>query len=226
MTSEPRSSNASSASSARSQATVRGVGTPAAASSAEARNLSIVCSIASAPLTARTPTAASACSVSTRKTICSSEPRGIARTITTSHASSATSRERTAKPPSIRPTIRVTGAKAHSCPRALSACSSRSACQPPVEPMTATRTEPPDNDFYGLLSHIDRTLRIPPSRPSRRRRRRGHERPGRAALVEQLDQPRRLAAVDHPGLDAGRPQRGGQMLVDARAAAARRARRP
>src|SRR3954453_14840089 len=60
MTSEPRSSNASSASSARSQATVRGVGTPAAASSAEVRNLSMVCSIAGAPLTARPPAAAGA----------------------------------------------------------------------------------------------------------------------------------------------------------------------
>src|SRR3954471_10095017 len=139
MTSAPSASNASSASSARSQATVRGVGTPAAASSAEARNLSIAGAIARAPLTARTPTAASACSASTRKTICSSEPRGIPRTTTTSHRSSATSRERSVKPPSIRPTIRVTGAKAHSCPRALSARSSRSACQPPVEPMTATR---------------------------------------------------------------------------------------
>ena len=58
---------------------------------------------------------------------------------TTSHASSATSRERTANPPAIRPTMRVTGAKAHSCPRPVSARSSRSACQPPVEPMTAAR---------------------------------------------------------------------------------------
>src|SRR3954469_5686403 len=139
MTSEPRSSNAASASSARSQATVRGVGTPAAASSAEVRNLSIVCSIASAPLTARTPTAASAWSASTRKTICSREPRGIARTTTTSHASRVTSRERAAKPPSIRPTMRVTGAKRHSWPRAVSARARRSACHPPVEPITATR---------------------------------------------------------------------------------------
>src|SRR3954447_13258070 len=139
MTSPPRSSNAASASSARSHATVRGVATPAAASSADARNLSIVCSIASAGLTARTPTACSAWSESTRKTICSSEPRGIARTITTSHASSATSRERARKPPSIQPTIRVTGAKAQSCPRTDNARSRRSACHPPVEPITATR---------------------------------------------------------------------------------------
>src|SRR3954467_2965945 len=74
------------------------------------------------------------------------------RTITTSHASSATSRERARKPPSIRPTIRVTGANAHSCPRADNARprrsarpradtarSRRSACPPPVEPITATR---------------------------------------------------------------------------------------
>src|SRR4051812_3154613 len=139
MTSPPRSSNAASASSARSHATVRGVATPAAASSADARNLSIVCSIASAALTARTPTACSAWSASTRKTICSSEPRGIARTITTSHASSATSRDRARKPPSIRPTMRVTGANAQSCPRADNARSRRSACHPPVEPITATR---------------------------------------------------------------------------------------
>src|SRR4051794_2190703 len=139
MTSPPRSSNAASASSARSHATVRGVATPAAASSADARNLSIVCSIASAGLTARTPTACSAWSESTRKTICSSEPRGIARTITTSHASSATSRERARKPPSIRATMRVTGANAQSCPRADNARSRRSACHPPVEPFTATR---------------------------------------------------------------------------------------
>src|SRR3954449_4444543 len=61
------------------------------------------------------------------------------RTITTSHASSATSRERARKPPSIRPTIRVTGANAHSCPRADNARSRRSACHPPVEPTIATR---------------------------------------------------------------------------------------
>ena len=53
--------------------------------------------------------------------------------------SSATSRERTRNPPAIRPTMRVTGAKAHSCPRLVNARSSRSACQPPVEPMTAAR---------------------------------------------------------------------------------------
>ena len=35
--------------------------------------------------------------------------------------------------------MRVTGAKAHSCPRLVNARSSRSACQPPVEPMTAAR---------------------------------------------------------------------------------------
>ncbi len=35
-------------------------------------------------------------------------------------------------------------------------------------------------------------------------------------VVEQLGEPRRLAAVDHPRLDAGGPQRGGQMLVDPR----------
>src|SRR3954469_24934950 len=139
MTSPPRSSNARSASSARSHATVRGVGTPAAASSADARNLSIVCSIASAAFTARTPTACNACSASTRNTICSSEPRGIPRTIATSHCSSATSPDRAAKPPSIRPTIRVTGANAQSCPRADNARSRRSACHPPVEPTIATR---------------------------------------------------------------------------------------
>src|SRR3954469_16701510 len=139
MTSPPRSSNARSASSARSHATVRGVGTPAAASSADARNLSIVCSIASAAFTARTPTACNACSASTRNTICSSEPRGIPRTIATSHCSSATSADRAAKPPSIRPTIRVTGANAQSCPRDDNARSRRSACHPPVEPTIATR---------------------------------------------------------------------------------------
>src|SRR4051794_12773225 len=139
MTSPPRSSNARSASSARSHATVRGVGTPAAASSADARNLSIVCSIARAAFTARTPTACSACSASTRNTICSSEPRGIPRTIAMSHCSSATSPDRAAKPPSIRPTIRVTGANAQSCPRADNARSRRSACHPPVEPTIATR---------------------------------------------------------------------------------------
>src|SRR3954470_6488737 len=142
MTSEPRSANASSASSACSQATVRGVGTPAAASSAEARNLSTARSIASAPLTARTPAAASACRASTRKMTCSSEPRGIPRTTTMSHASSASSRPRTAMPPSIRPAMRVTGANAHACPRAVSARSRRSACQPPVEPRIATRIHP------------------------------------------------------------------------------------
>ena len=42
-------------------------------------------------------------------------------------------------PSAIRPTMRVTGAKAHSCPRLVNARSSRSACQPPVEPMTAAR---------------------------------------------------------------------------------------
>src|SRR3954471_22204348 len=61
------------------------------------------------------------------------------RTITTSHRSSATSRERARNPPSIRPTMRVTGANAHSCPRADNARSRRSACHPPVEPTTATR---------------------------------------------------------------------------------------
>ena len=55
ITSPPSSSNAASASAARSQAIVRGVGIPPAASSAEARNLSTVRSIAWAPLTARTP---------------------------------------------------------------------------------------------------------------------------------------------------------------------------
>src|SRR4051794_18785806 len=142
MTSAPSSANASSASSACSQATVRGVGTPAAASSAEARNLSTARSIASAPLTARTPAAASACRASTRKMTCSSEPRGIPRTTTMSHASSASSRPRTAMPPSIRPAIRVTGANAHAWPRAVSARSRRSACQPPVEPRIATRIHP------------------------------------------------------------------------------------
>ena len=53
-----------------------------------------------------------------------------------------------------------------------------------------------------------------PARPSKALR--GDERPGRAALVEQLGEPRRLAAGDHPRLDAGGPQRGGQMLVDPR----------
>src|SRR3954451_6261732 len=61
------------------------------------------------------------------------------RTTTTSHRSSATSRERARKPPSIRPTIRVTAANAQSCPRADNARSRRSACHPPVEPITATR---------------------------------------------------------------------------------------
>src|SRR3954468_7691942 len=61
------------------------------------------------------------------------------RTTTTSHRSSATSRERARNPPSIRPTMRVTGANAHSCPRADNARSRRSACHPPVEPTTATR---------------------------------------------------------------------------------------
>ena len=53
-------------------------------------------------------------------------------------------------------------------------------------------------------------------RLTRRRARRGHDRAGRAARVQQLGEPRRLAAVDHPGLDAGGAQRGGQMLVDPR----------
>src|SRR3954453_17487510 len=61
------------------------------------------------------------------------------RTTTTSHRSSATSRERARNPPSIRPTMRVTGANAQSCPRADNARSRRSACHPPVEPTTATR---------------------------------------------------------------------------------------
>ena len=140
MTSEPSSSNAASASSARSQATVRGVGTPAAASSAEARNLSTVRSIASAPLTARTPTAASACSASTRKTICSSEPRGIAAhdhdvaRVERDLARRARRCRRRSGRPSASPARTRT-----SCPRAVSARSSRSACQPPVEPRTATR---------------------------------------------------------------------------------------
>ena len=60
---------------------VRGVGTPARASSAEARNLSTVRSIARGPLTHVTPPACSACSASTRKMTCSSEPRGMPRTI-------------------------------------------------------------------------------------------------------------------------------------------------
>src|SRR4051794_9923564 len=61
------------------------------------------------------------------------------RTTTTSHRSSATSRERARNPPSIRPTIRVTGANAQSCPRDDNARSRRSACHPPVEPTIATR---------------------------------------------------------------------------------------
>src|ERR671927_1360668 len=61
------------------------------------------------------------------------------RTITTSHSSSATSRPRTAMAPEIRLTIRVTGAKATSWPRTENARSRRSACHPPVEPITATR---------------------------------------------------------------------------------------
>src|SRR3954463_1640489 len=61
------------------------------------------------------------------------------RTTTTSHRSSATSRERARNPPSIRPTMRVTGANAQSCPRADNARSRRSACHPPVEPTTAQR---------------------------------------------------------------------------------------
>ena len=60
----------------------------------------------------------------------------------------------------------------------------------------------------------------PPRRRARRSDERqvpqGHERPGRAALVEQLGEPRRLAAADHPRLDAGGPQRRGQVLVDPR----------
>ena len=139
ITSPPSSANASRASAGRSQAIVRGVGRPARTSRAEARNLSTVRSIACAPLTARTPAAESACNASTRKTTCSSEPRGMPRTRTTSQRSSASSRPRTERPPSMRPTIRVTGAKPHSWPRAVSARSIRFACQPPVEPRTATR---------------------------------------------------------------------------------------
>ena len=66
---------------------MRGVGTPARASSAEAKNLSIVRSIARGPLTTVTPRATSACSTSTRKITCSSEPRGMPRTITASQPS-------------------------------------------------------------------------------------------------------------------------------------------
>ena len=55
-----------------------------------------------------------------------------------------------------------------------------------------------------------------------------HERPGRAALVEQLGEPRRLAAVDHPRLDAGGAQRRGQVRVDpaGRSAASSSTRQP
>ena len=65
--------------------------------------------------------------------------------------------------------------------------------------------------------------RAPDGRPRLRRRPRV---PAVRPVVEQLGEPRRLAAVDHPRLDAGGPQRGGQVLVDARGRAARRARRP
>ena len=66
--------------------------------------------------------------------------------------------ELTRNPSAIRPTMRVTGAKAHSCPRLVNARSSRSACQPPVEPMTAarmraklTRDHPPGRPPDGRL---------------------------------------------------------------------------
>ena len=49
--------------------------------------MSIVRSIARGPLTTVTPRATSACSASTRKITCSSEPRGMPRTITASQPS-------------------------------------------------------------------------------------------------------------------------------------------
>ena len=117
---------------------VREVGRPAP-NRLEARNLSTVRSIAWALLTARTPAAASACRTSTRKTTCSSEPRGMPRREPTSSRRAQPRASAPPAPPSTRPTIRVTGAKPQSCPRALSARSSRRARHPPVEPRTATR---------------------------------------------------------------------------------------
>ena len=179
MTSEPSSSNASSASSARSQATVRGVGTPAAASSAEARNLSIVCSIASAPLTARTPTAASAWSASTRKTICSSEPRGIAAhdhdvaRVERDLARSAPRSRRRSGPPSASPARRRIRARARSAraPAARRASlrsspGSRRACSrasPTRRPSTLAGCPRPDGAATRRDVRPDRApARVPP----------------------------------------------------------------
>ena len=60
------------------------------------------------------------------------------RTITASQSSSHTSRLRTATSPSMRPSMRVTGTRRCSCPRAASASVSCCACQPPVDPTIAT----------------------------------------------------------------------------------------
>ena len=49
-----------------------------------------------------------------------------------------------------------------------------------------------------------------------RRGPRRHERPLGAAALEQPYEPSRLAAVDHPRLDARRAQRRRQVLVDSR----------
>ena len=72
----------------------------------------MVRSSARGPLTHVTPRASSACRASTRKMTCSSDPRGMPRTITASQSSSHTSRLRTATSPSMRPTMRVTGSDA------------------------------------------------------------------------------------------------------------------
>ena len=112
ITSPPSSSNASSASSGRSQAIVRGVGTPAAASSAEARNLSMVRSIARGPLThghaardERVQRVDAEDHLLERAARDAADDHGVA-------AVEQTSRLRTATSPSMRPTMRVTGTSA------------------------------------------------------------------------------------------------------------------
>ena len=76
-----------------------------------------------------------------------------------------------------------------------------------------------------LKDHASQRSTAAPQHPAKPELAPRHKRPGRAPFIEQLDQPRRIAAVDHPGLDAGRPaaRRAGARRLPR--AAARRARR-